>query len=575
MAKIKALPPEVIDKIAAGEGIERPASVVKELLENSIDAGAKNIQVSFTDGGRDRIQITDDGEGMTAEDLQLAVQSHTTSKLEGIDDLWRLTSLGFRGEALASIVSIARVSITSRTRDSAKGMRVAVEGGKRGEIKPVGAPQGTSIEVQDLFYNTPARKKFLSDPRRETGYILQQAIPLALAHPGIRVKVLNNNKQVIRTGGRGNVLTAWGDIFNHEEKESFLELKPVEKNYVEIEGFLGLPPIARSTRRGIYLFVNNRPFYNRRLIQAVVDGYEEMLPPGKVPQALIFFRVNPIHLDINVHPTKREVSFSQLETLAQNLTSLIRENLPQKVGGGKNQGQQASPEEKIQKPAEKTHLFPSQTTAEKVGGKKDSGVEEKSETAYDPVYKIFQVRQAYLFVECPDGIYIIDQHAAHERLLYNQLQKEVKEKNSPRENLLTPIPISLDPAQVEQKKEIISYLEGLNFTIEEFGTKELLLRSVPLSIKRYLKGNAAGLLRDLIDIFSEEQKRTDLLSLQKQALKTMACHRAVKFGGELSPEESKRLVEELFSSEQNSTCPHGRPVFKVFNWSELERMFAR
>ncbi len=575
MAKIKALPREVIDKIAAGEVIERPASVVKELIENSIDAGAKNIQVSFTDGGRDRIQVTDDGEGMTAKDLQLAVQSHTTSKLEGIEDLWRLTSLGFRGEALASIVSIARVSITSRTRDSAGGMRLEVEGGEKGELMPVGAPQGTTIQVQDLFYNTPARKKFLSDPRRETAFILQQAIPLALAHPEIRVKVLNNNKQVIRTGGRGEVLSAWGDIFNHEEKENFLELKPIEKNFVEMEVFLGLPPIARSTRRGIYLFVNGRPFYNRRLTQAVVDGYDEMLPPGKVPQALIFFRVNPIHLDINVHPTKREISFSQLETLAKNLTDLIKENLPQKVGGGKKQTPDTPGEEKRQKPPEKSHLFTPRTFREKVGGQKDLEVRDKTETPYDPVYRIFQVRQAYLFVEFAEGIYIIDQHAAHERLLYNQLQREISQKKSPRENLLTPIPISLDPTQVEHKEEIISYLEGLNFTIEEFGTKDLLLRSVPLSIKRYLKENAEGLIRDLIDIFSEDQKRTDLLAIQKQALKTMACHRAVKFGGELSSEESRQLVEELFSAEQNSTCPHGRPVFKVFNWSELERMFAR
>ncbi len=575
MGKIKPLPPEVIDKIAAGEVIERPASVVKELVENSIDAGAENIQVHFTDGGRDKIQVIDDGEGMSEEDLQLAVQSHTTSKLEGIDDLWRLTSLGFRGEALASIVSIARVSITSRLRRSDRGIKLEVNGGERGNIEAVGSPPGTTIEVRDLFYNTPARKKFMGDPRRETGFILQQVIPLALAHPQIRFRVLHNQKQVIRTTGRGDVLSAWGDIFNHEEKEKFLPIDPVEKNYVELEGFLGLPEISRSTRRGIYLFVNGRPFYNRRLVQAVVEGYEEMLPPGRSPQSLVFFRVNPIHLDINVHPTKREVSFSQLETLARNLTGLIRETLPQKVGGGKKEETGVHSQEKTGKTQGKSNLFPTPTPTEKVGGGDREQVKEPLPSEYDPVYRVFQVRQAYLFVEKTDGLFIIDQHAAHERLLYNQLQKDFSRAQSPQKNLLTPVPISLDPNQVEQKEEIKSYLLGLGFSVEEFGTRELLLRSIPMSIGRYLKCGAEVLVRDLMDLFSEEQKEKDRLNLQKKALKTLACHRAIKFGGELSPEESKRLVEDLFSSEQNSTCPHGRPVFKVFSWADLEKWFAR
>jgi len=580
MGKIKPLPPQVIDKIAAGEVIERPASVVKELMENSIDAGAQNIQVIFTDGGRGKIQVTDDGEGMSPEDLEMAVQSHTTSKLLGIDDLWRLTSLGFRGEALASIVSISRVKIVSRPENSTGGMALEIEGGQKKELKPQGTPPGTTIEVKDLFYNTPARKKFLNDPRREAGLILQQIIPLALAHPQVNVRVYNNNKQVLRTGGRGDVLSAWGDIFNHSDKEKFLSLTPVEKNYVEIECFLGLPEISRSTRKGIFLFVNGRPFYNRRLVQAVVDGYEEMLPPGRAPQALIFFQVNPVHLDINVHPTKREVSFSQLETLAQNLSSLIAGKLPRKVGGSLVQKwdetkEEEKEEKKKTQSKEKTTLFPGKDKEKKSPDINKDLVKETPAKEYDPILNIFQVHQAYLFVERPDGIYIIDQHAAHERLLYNQLQEEVGGKKGSRENLLTPIPISLDPGQIEQKEEIIAYLDSLNFQVEEFGMKELLLRSVPLSISRYVRGSADILVRDLIELFCEDEKKQDLLNLKKQALKTMACHKAIKFGGELSMEERKGLVEELFSSEKNSTCPHGRPVFKIFSWRDLEKMFAR
>ncbi len=572
MGKIKSLPRQVVDKIAAGEVIERPASAVKELMENSIDAGASSIDVYFTDGGREKILVIDDGEGMTPEDMEMAIQSHTTSKLVEINDLWRLSSLGFRGEALASIVSIARVSILSRTHHSATGMRLRVEGGEVQELEAAGAPPGTSVEVRDLFFNTPARRKFLHDHNRESGFILQQIIPLALAHPHLKIRAVHNNKQLLRTSGRGEVLNAWGDIFDHSGREHFVTLEPVEKNYVTMEGFLGLPPLARSTGRGIYLFVNGRPFYNRQLIQAVLRGYEEMLPPGRYPQALIFLRLNPIHLDINVHPTKREVSFSQLPALAQNLTELIAQTLPRQGGPLPSQNTAPSRSSRVQEDPGGQDLFT--PTLEK-----QEAPEEKtrSESSYSPLHQIFQVHQAYLLVETAGGLYIIDQHAAHERILYNRLAGEMpgQEKKQSRKNLLTPLPFNLDPTQEQEKEKIKDYLTRLNFQVEDFGPRDLLLRAVPLSLGPYLQERAGEVVRDLIELFTEEQREKDFLALKKKALQTMACHRAVKFGGELSSEERKRLVEDLFATEPNSTCPHGRPVFKKFSWSELEKMFNR
>ncbi len=572
MGKIKSLPRQVVDKIAAGEVIERPASVVKELMENSIDAKAQSIDINFSDGGRERIQVIDDGEGLTPEDMEMAIQSHTTSKLGEINDLWRLTSLGFRGEALASIVSIARVSIISRPHHTAAGMRLRVEGGEVQDLEPTGAPPGTSVEVRDLFFNTPARRKFLQDRSRESGFILQQIIPLALAQPHLKIRAVHNKKQLLRTSGRGEVLTAWGDIFDHAGREHFITLDPVEKNYVTMEGFLGLPSLARSTGRGIYLFVNGRPFYNRQLVQAVLRGYEEMLPPGRYPQALIFFRVNPIHLDINVHPTKREVSFSQLPDLARNLTQLIAQNLPRRGGPVPSQERAPQRSSRVQEDTAGQDLFTPTPARQKDPEQKVSSV-----SSYSPLHQVFQVHQAYLLVETDAGLYIIDQHAAHERILYNKLQGEITsgEQDRSRKNLLTPLPLTLDPAQEQEKEKIREYLSRLNFQVEDFGPRELLLRAVPLTLGSYLQERAQEVVQDLIALFTEEQREQDFLALKKQALQTMACHRAVKFGGELSSEERRRLVEDLFAAEPNSTCPHGRPVFKKFSWSELEKMFDR
>ncbi len=567
MGRIKVLSPEVVDKIAAGEVIERPASVVKELVENSIDANASTIRVLFSEGGRKSIKVIDNGAGMDANDLKLSIKSHATSKINNIEDLLQLNSLGFRGEALSSIVSVSRTKIISRPHELDKGHLIFIEGGKITDFQPAGAPPGTSIEVNDLFFNTPARLKYLKGKNREASNIIWTLISLALASPAISFQAKHNDRGVLQTSGRGDILRTWGEIYGPDKCMDMLKIPGVEESYFTISGFLGKPNLALSTTRGVHLFINNRPFYSRPILNAVLEGCREYFPRGKFPQIILFIKINPVHVDVNVHPAKREVKLSEQEIITKIITEASQEVLQKEIGQYKpaveneKNGfslpqllrEKESPQQGKTPQAEKQKIFP-----EAPSQKTD----------------FLQIGSSFIVTRSSQGLMIIDQHGAHERLNYNKLLSQLRD--NPRDTsrtLLTPLTIELSPAEVELKEEIIAYLKKLNFRVENFGPNSLLLRAVPQCVNP--KKDPLPLCHELLQQFVEDFGKDNLSQIEKEAIITIACHDAVKAGDSLSPEEMEHLLSALFSHPENTTCPHGRPIIKELTLKELGKFFGR
>ena len=575
---IRILSPEVASQIAAGEVVERPASVVKELIENALDAGARRITISIEDAGRRLIEVADDGCGIPADELALAVERHATSKLSNSEDLFRIVTLGFRGEALASIGSVSRLTITSREQPAAAGVRLRVLGGKAEPVQPVGAPPGTLVRVEDLFYNVPARLKFLKSNVTERRQIDTLLTRYALAFPHVHFKLQQDGRPGLQTSGDGDRRAVLAALYGVDAARQMLEVLALEGE-VGITGFISPIALTRSNRREILFFVNNRPVQDIALTTALVQAYHTFLMVGRYPMAVIFLDMPPEIVDVNVHPTKAEVRFRETDRLFSGVQRAVRRALlahnpvPQWSQGGVF-------------PAAHTDRSPQEAAWEGMPSAPPPQISSPYPASAPPVPRslpggatpilrlVGQIASAYLVAEGPDGLYLIDQHAAHERVLFEGMMAQRKERSGeplPSQHLLEPVSVELPSASARLLDEALPLLGQLGFQVESFGPGIYLVRAIPALLMGL---DAAAALRVLVEDFEEDE--TPLQAEVEGRIIARVCKRAaVKAGRALPPEEQRALLDDLQACQSPRTCPHGRPTMIHLSVDLLERQFGR
>ena len=543
---IRLLPPQVADAIAAGEVVERPASVVKELIENSLDAGAGRVGVEVRGAGRTLIRVSDDGGGIPAEELGLAFRRHATSKLARIEDLDAIGSLGFRGEALASIAAVSDLEARSN------GARIRLRAGEvleEGVAMPV---PGTVIEVRDLFANTPARLKFLKSPATETAACLKVAHGLALLYPEVRFEVAVDGRTALRTPGRGGIRAAAAALLGEAVAAELLE--------VEADGVRGLasqPGLSRGSRDGILLGVNRRPVASRSLGFAIEECYQGALERGRYPVVVLDLSIPASEVDVNVHPTKREVRFRADGAVFANLQRALRGALSGSRPYQLRPVPATAPARELRSPV--LHEAPAALARAEP---------EPAAAAQSPMRPLGQVLAGYLVAEAPDGVVLVDQHAAHERVLYNRFLARLRGAGAPSQPLLLPEVLELAPAQAAAAADHQDRLRSLGFELEDFGPGSVRLLAGPVE-------TPAGRLREALEQLLATLADSRSGAWAEEAAASLACHSAVRFGDQLEPAEQRRLLSELETAENSVTCPHGRPTRLVLDWQELKRHFRR
>jgi DNA mismatch repair protein MutL len=574
---IRILPTEVASQIAAGEVVERPASVVKELVENALDAGARNISITVEGAGQRSIEVFDDGSGIPSSELALAVERHATSKVRNADDLFRITTLGFRGEALASIASVSRFTITSRVEGTQGGSKLNIIGGQTGVIQPTGAPVGTLVRVEELFYNVPARLKFMKSEATERRHIDNLVTRYALAYPEVHFALQQDGRPSLQTGGDGNRRAVLAALYGVDSARQMLEVLAEEDGF-SITGFVSPITLTRSNRREILFFVNRRPVQDVALTTALVQAYHTLLMVGRYPIATLFLELPPDAVDVNVHPTKAEVRFRQADRLFSGVQRAVRRALlaHTPVPG--------IPSEQLSAISFQPSAFSSQPPA---FSQEYSGPELQS-LSYPPssptplhpssfsaiLRLIGQVASAYLVAEGPDGLYLIDQHAAHERVLFEKMLSQRNahpEAQLPGQALLQPITVELPSAAARLLEEQLPLLDKLGFQVEAFGSRTFLVRAVPALLAGM---DAAAALRVLVEDFEEDE--TPLQAEVEARIIARVCKRAaVKAGRQLAPDEQRALLDDLQACRSPRTCPHGRPTMIHLSVDLLERQFGR
>jgi DNA mismatch repair protein MutL len=567
---IRILPEDVASAIAAGEVIERPASVVKELVENALDAGAGAIRVRVERGGRGLVEVADDGAGIPAAEVTLAVERHATSKLQTTDDLFAIRTLGFRGEALASIGAVAHLELISRPGDAAGGMRLRLEGGRAGKLEPIGAPQGTLVRVRDLFFNVPARQKFLKAEETERRRILSLVTHYALAYPHVRFSLEQEGRPAFASSGSGERREVLAAVFGIEIAREMVGLPPAEGRGMHLEGFLSPPAVHRSNRREVTLFVNGRWIQDAALTAAVVQAYHGMLMVGRYPIAALFLMLPPEELDVNVHPAKAEVRFREPEAVFAVVQRAVRATLlglaptPEaslpaiwstgwQESGGQRAADPAWAIAHAESPASVSLMQPGLPAS-----------------ALPLLRNIGQVGATYLVAEGPDGLYLIDQHAAHERVLFEKLLEQ-QSSGAGAQALLEPVSVELAPSEALVLEGTLEALRRLGFVVEEFGSNTFRVRAVPPLLAHL---PAAQALRAVIEDFEEDE--SPLADVVEARVAARVCKRAaVKAGQVLSLVEQERLVRDLEACAMPRACPHGRPTMIHLSVDSLERQFGR
>ena len=582
---IHVLPPEVASQIAAGEVVERPASVVKELVENALDASAKTISVELRDAGRTLIRVADDGSGIPPEELLLAVERHATSKLVSAADLFHIATLGFRGEALASIGSVARMTITSRCADSPVGGRLKVEGGKIGKVEAVGAPVGTVVEVADLFYNVPARLKFLKQDVTERRAIDALLTRYALAYPNVRFKLAEGNTVSLHTAGDGDRRAILAAIYGVEVARQMLEVDS-EEDGLKLTGFLSPVALTRSNRKEITFFINGRWVQDTPLTQALLQAYHTLLMVGRYPLATLFLEMPPEEVDVNVHPAKAEVRFRNQDRVFSFVQRSARRVLlaftPVPQVAPQNLWSNVSAPSRQMDPAwdlahEDSSALPSAPSPtsnpqSSISNPQSSISNPQSSISPLPLLRLVgQIGAAYLVAEGPDGLYLIDQHAAHERILFEKLMAQHEQKNIPSQALLTPVVVELPPASARLLEEQLPVLHRFGFEVEPFGQNAFRVRAMPTL---FAHSDPAAALRALVEDFEEDE--APLQNEIEARVAGRVCKRlAVKAGQVLSPEEQRALLNDLETCLSPRTCPHGRPTMIHLSVDLLEKQFGR
>jgi DNA mismatch repair protein MutL len=611
LGKIIVLDENTSNKIAAGEVIERPASVVKELVENSIDSGADSITVEIRNGGITYIKVVDNGSGISKDDAVIAFERHATSKIKYPDDLDSISSMGFRGEALSSIAAVSSVHLVSRTQDEIQGIFVDVKGGQAQEVRPAGCPVGTTITVSDLFYNTPARYKFLKKDTTEAGYVSEIVNRIALGNPHIAFTLVNNGKIVLRTPGNKDLLSTIYSVYGENVSRNLLEVN-YSDDVMTTCGYVGKPEIARSNRSYQSFYVNNRYIKNGTITAALDSAYNTFLMKHKYAFAVLDIRINPSFIDVNVHPAKTEVKFADeqklFNTVYNAVYSALINNLqikvvdPEKNAGytyniersnsavttenrqiqisGGSITTNSSADDRLYNDSENTVKGTSQfkepeniVDSENVdGGNVDSGNivnDDNVELITDYKY-IGQIFSTYIVLQQNDWMILIDQHAAHERILYEELKDSYKESNIPSQMLISGIIVDVTRQEkilLDDERELF---ESLGFSYENFGGNSIILRSVPSNTQE----NAKALFLDLIDYLLSNVKK-DRMAAIDASLFRIACKSAIKANKKLDITEVHRLTNELGKIANPFTCPHGRPsMFKISKY-DIEKLFKR
>jgi DNA mismatch repair protein MutL len=611
MPRIQQLPSLVVNKIAAGEVIERPASVLKELLENSVDAGSRRIDVEIEQGGADLIRVVDDGGGIHSEDLALAFAAHATSKLQTADDLFCIQTFGFRGEALASIGGVAQVCLQSRPADQDCGAQITCNGGQLGSVRPWNGSPGTRIEVAHLFYNTPVRRKFLRAVGTEMGHISEAFTRLALAHartgdkPGLHLTLRHNNKPVYDVASSTVLLDRIGLFFGPEVSN---QLYAVEANQgsARLTGYIADPGCERGTARMQYLFLNGRWIRDRSLSHAIQEAYRGLLMTARYAVTFLFLELPPDEVDVNVHPTKAEVRFREAQAMHHLVFTTVRQRLQaanltarlQVPSTGVPTGEVgASPLSRPIVPAEEPAPFapaprpqaaplPASLPfpAARLNTNPLSPAPPRREPEpvhrYDPPVerpvpepsKIIQLYDAYLVVETKEGMLVIDQHALHERILFEHLKQRIATGTLEVQHLLIPEPVELSAEQAAQTLEQRGPLAELGLGVEDFGGGTVLLTSYPALLGRR---SPQAILRAVVDHLVAQERPPSREALFNDLLSLMACHAAVRAGDRLTPEEMAALVAQRELADSTHHCPHGRPTSLLFSRHDLERQFRR
>ncbi len=640
MPTIRQLPPSVVNKIAAGEVIERPASVVKELLENAVDAGAARIDVSLAAGGMDLIRVSDDGCGIAAEQLVLAISSHATSKIADADDLFRVGTFGFRGEALASIAEVSQLRLRSKTREAESGAELEVDGGRRTEVMPCGAPVGTTTEVRNLFFNTPVRRKFMRAVQTEIGHASEAFTRIALAHPNVHFTLRHNDRQVFDLPPVATWRERIAAFFGREIEAALIPIDTTDGG-VRLTGFAVDPQHSRGNNRMQYLFLNGRHIRDRSLQHALGEAYRGLLLHGRFPMAFLRLEMPPELVDVNVHPTKLEVRFQdsgrvyslllgslRKRFLATDLTAKVRGpssdegdpaaahdraatvNQRQELvqwakgqlasGGGTgavalaDDDEQAALELRFDKPPDQMlHLNRIDRSWSAVGGPQAyNGAGDAAPIVSEPApgtsggnaipatilgfpnrsHLGFQIHNRYLVTENEAGMVVIDQHALHERVLYEQIRAKVLSGRLESQRLLVPEPVALAPAEAAVALEAKETLAKLGIDIEPFGGDTILVSSYPAMLANI---DPAELLRQVVDELLAGGKMPEQHDLLNDLLNMVACKAAIKAGDYLAPEEITALLEQRHHYQDTHHCPHGRPTALVFTREELDKRFKR
>ncbi|MGI8564180.1 MAG: DNA mismatch repair endonuclease MutL [Candidatus Dormibacter sp.] len=547
---IRRLPQQVADAIAAGEVVERPASALKELIENALDAGSGRLGIEVRGAGRTLIRVVDDGAGIPAEELELAFQRHATSKVRSLADLEAISSLGFRGEALASLAAVADVECRSR------GRRIRLLAGEVVESAAAVPVPGTVLEVRDLFANTPARLRFLKSDATELAACLKVVQAYSLLYPEVRFEYTNEGRVGLRTLGRGDATAAAAAVLGTAVAA---ELLPVEGE--GIRGLTSQPRLHRGSRDSLLLAVNRRPIASRALGYAVEECYLGQLERGRYPIAVLELTVPPGELDVNVHPAKREVRFRDERVVFGRLQRAIRAAL---------NGSQPYRMAEALSSAGSAWRTPQVHSAPAFAGLESVVAEAfpAAPGAEGPLRPLGQVQDAYLVAESGEGIVLVDQHAAHERVLYNRFLAQLRAGAGASQALLLPETVELEPAQTAAASDHRDWLAALGFELEEFGPQTVKLRAAPLATPA---ARAREALSELLQTLAHSLPQAALAN----AAASLACHSAVRFGDRLEPVEQRRLLEELEQAEESITCPHGRPTRLLLDWSQLKRHFRR
>lgn len=593
--RINVLSDHVANKIAAGEVVDRPASVLKELMENAVDAKATQIDVKVVSGGKRLISVTDNGHGMDRNNALLAVERHATSKIQDVDDIERVTTLGFRGEALAAIASVSRFTMITRTADDMAGNEINITGGKLHDVKEVGCPVGTSFQIRNLFFNVPARRKFLRADQTELTHIRQTFLIYALSHPEVGMTLMIDERPVHTLAAGASLMDRLGDLFGRDYSRNLREVKS-ESGLVRVHGLVGMPHVQRADRSEQFIFINGRPASTPVIAFALNEAYHSLVPKGRFPSVFLFIEMDPEWVDVNVHPTKKEVRFRRPDAVRDALIAGIRRAIrPDEATSPSDQPRSGLPSEGDNTPRPQPRLRiddlpslpvfnypriaprteddpvpPPQPRAQD-SAQADAAVPER-ERPWSWCRVVGQVGGLYVVLETEDGLVLMDPHAAHERLMFERFMDLLLARKLKSQGLLAPETVELRPADAAIVRKQLSLLTEMGFGISDFGGDSFMVDAIPDFLGAVSGESVLAMIAQTLD---QGGQRGGTERWAEERIAKAACRAAVKARDKLSLQEIEKLVIDLAGAKMPYTCPHGRPTLIFMGFKELDRKFGR